>query len=89
VRKVEYLDRISRASIVAELDDYKKVADGNFYFPHRLIYKHCKGRKCGDSMDIKLDSVKLWQPSDKQIEALFSKPEMSSSNKNNERDKVK
>jgi len=75
VRKVEYLDRTGRTSIAVELDDYKKVADGNFYFPHKLTYKHCKGRKCSDSMDIKFDSVKLWQPSDKQIEALFSKPE--------------
>jgi hypothetical protein len=89
VRKVEYLDRIGRASIVAELDDYKKVADGNFYFPHRLIYKHCKGRKCSDSMEIKFDSVNLWQPSVQQIEALFSKPDTSSLNKNDERDKVK
>ena len=74
VRKVEYLDHTGRASVAAELDDYKKIADGNFYFPHKLTYKHCKGRKCSDSMDIKFDSVKLWQPNDKQVEALFSKP---------------
>ncbi|MFA6187067.1 MAG: hypothetical protein WC770_07655 [Phycisphaerae bacterium] len=89
VRKVEYLDRIGRASVAAELDDYKKVADGDFYFPHRLTYKHCKGRKVIDSMAIKLDSVKLWQPNDKQIEALFSKPDTNSFNKNDEQNKVK
>ena len=86
VRKVEYSDCTGKASTVVELDEYKKVSDGNFYFPHRLKYKHCQGRNCGDSMDIKLDSIKLWQSQPGQIQALFSRPDPNSFKKNGQKD---
>jgi hypothetical protein len=75
VGKIEYLDGIGRVSATAKLSDYKKAADANFHFPHKIIYICGKSEKDSDSMDIKFDSVRLWQPNDKQIEALFSRPD--------------
>jgi hypothetical protein len=74
-RKIEYFNCGKKQPVVVELDEYRKTAECNFLFPHKLVYKNMRGQDCRASMEIKLDSVKLWQPSVQQTNALFSRPD--------------
>ena len=74
VKKVEYLNCSGNLVLVAELDEYKNVAQAGFSFPHKLVYRHFNGQKGSNLMQIKLDSVKLWQANPEQLKALFSPP---------------
>jgi hypothetical protein len=78
VKKVEYLNCSGNLVLVAELDEYKNVAQADFSFPHKLVYRHFDGQKGSNLMQIKLDSVKLWQANPEQLKALFSPPDVNS-----------
>jgi hypothetical protein len=79
VKKVEYLNCSGNLALVAEQDEYKNVAGTNFSFPHRLTYKHFDEQKGSNLMQIKLNSVKLWQANPEQLKVLFSPPDVNSS----------
>jgi hypothetical protein len=85
-RKIEYFDCGRTESVVVELDKYKKIAEGNFLFPHKLVYRHMHGKDCTDSMEIKLKSVKSWRSQPQQIRALFSRPDPNSFKKNGQQE---
>jgi hypothetical protein len=73
IRKIEYLNCTKEPVLVVELDEYKNISGGkDILFPYKLIYKHIEKR---NSMQIKLDSVKLWEASDQQLKALFAGPD--------------
>jgi hypothetical protein len=79
VRKIEYYDCSDNPALVVELDDYKKVTGmEGLVFPRKLTYSYYQERICGDRREIKLNSVKLWRPSESQLKALFSPPEVDS-----------
>ncbi len=76
VEKIEYLNCSGNPIVVVELDDYKNVAgEKGFSFPRRLTYEYFRGQKPVDSRQIKLNSVKLWQPNPAQLKALFTPPD--------------
>ncbi|MBN1786880.1 MAG: hypothetical protein JW806_00630 [Sedimentisphaerales bacterium] len=76
VRKIEYYSCSDSPVLTVELDDYKKLAEAeNLVFPRKLTYSYYQGQICVDRREIKLNSVKLWRPGEKQIEALFTPPE--------------
>ncbi|MCX5633369.1 MAG: hypothetical protein NTW93_06835 [Phycisphaerae bacterium] len=75
VKKVEYLNCSGNLVLTAELDEYKTVAQAGFSFPHKLVYRHFDGQNRSNLMQIKLDSVKLWQANPEQLKALFSPPD--------------
>jgi hypothetical protein len=83
-RRIEYFncsdlsDKSENPAVVVELDGYKDVAGGNFSFPHKLTYRYFEGRKSSDRMQIKIDSVKLWQANPEQLKVLFSPPDANS-----------
>jgi hypothetical protein len=86
VRKIEYYDCSDNPALVVELDDYKKAAGmKSLVFPRKLTYSYFaaadkyQGQSCSDRREIKLNSVKLWRPSESQLKALFSPPEVNSS----------
>jgi hypothetical protein len=85
-RKIEYFNCGRTALIVVELDEYKKTAEDDFLFPRKLVYKHMQGKNYIDSMEIKLDSVKLWRSQPRQVQALFSRPDPNSFKKNGQQE---
>ncbi|MDD5134157.1 MAG: hypothetical protein PHP01_01945 [Phycisphaerae bacterium] len=85
-RKIEYFNCGRTGSIVVELDGYKKTAEGDFLFPHKLIYKHMQGNNSIDSMEIRLDSLRSWRSRPEQIRALFSRPNPDSFKKNGQQE---
>jgi hypothetical protein len=84
VRKIEYfncdlLDKNSKcgnkkAVLVINAGKYEQLKDGPFSFPHKLKYEYYDRKNGKSQMEIKLDSVKLWQPEEQQIKALFTPP---------------
>ncbi|MGA2916483.1 MAG: hypothetical protein ABSE89_10700 [Sedimentisphaerales bacterium] len=78
VKKIEYLSCSGNTELIIESDKYKKVAGGNFSFPHKLVYRHFDNPGSSNLMQIKLDSVKLWQTNPKQLKALFAEPDVNS-----------
>lgn len=84
-RKIEYLDCSGNPVFVVEPGEYKNVAGGKkFLFPRKLTYKHVNKQNRGDRMQIKIDSVKLWQSNPEQLKALFSPPDVNSFQKSPE-----
>lgn len=83
-RRIEYFNCSGNPAIVVELDKYKNAAGENFSFPRKLVYRRFEGQKCSDSMQIKIDSVKLWQTNPEQLKALFSPPDVNSLQKSSE-----
>ena len=70
VRKIEYFDEFGQAAVVAELDEYKEVAEG-FSVPRRIeVLKRAAGGR-DDSVRITLKSVRPMPFTDKQLEFLF------------------
>ncbi len=79
VRKIEYYNCSDNPALVVELDNYKKVAGmESLVFPRKLTYSYYQGQSCNDRREIKLNSVKLWRPSEVQLKALFSPPKTDS-----------
>lgn len=85
VKKIEYLNCSENPALVVESDGYKNVAGEKFSFPHKLVYRRFEGQKCSDRMQIKIDSVKLWQSQPQQVKALFSLPDANSFQKSSEK----
>lgn len=65
-----------------EAQDYKTVGGSNFSFPQKLVYHFAKKSKDKHFLEIKLDSVKLWQPRPEQVEILFTPPDANEIKKN-------
>ena len=59
VRKIEYFDEFGQVAVVAELEDYKEVAEGFFVPTYMNVVKQGFGDR-DDSVSIKLKSVKPW-----------------------------
>jgi len=78
VKKVEYLNCSGNPVLVVESDGYRNVKEASFSFPHKLNYKYYDKQKVSNKMQIKLDSVKLWQASPQQVKALFTPPDANS-----------
>jgi len=72
--KIVYVGQNSKPVLVIDAEKYEKVKDGNFLFPCNLSYEYYDKKNCKNRMEIKLDSVKLWQPEQQQIKALFTPP---------------
>ncbi len=78
VKKVEYFNSAEKPAFVVEADEYKKVKEANFSFPHKLNYKYYDRQKGSNKMQIKLDSIKSWQANPEQVKALFTPPDANS-----------
>jgi hypothetical protein len=79
VKKLEYLNCSGNPVVAIELDEYKNITGRrNFVFPRKLTYRYFRGQENVDKRQIKLDSVKLWQPQPQQLKALFSPPDANS-----------
>jgi len=79
VKKIEYFNCSENPGLVVESEEYKKVTgEKNLLFPRKLIYRHFEGQKSSERMQIKIDSVKLWQANPAQLKALFSPPDVNS-----------
>lgn len=84
VRKIEYFNcdllnknskcRNKKAVVIINAEKYEKLKDGQFSLPHKLKYEYYDQKNGKSRMEIKLDSVKLWQPEEQQIKALFTPP---------------
>jgi hypothetical protein len=74
VRKIEYFDRRGKAAAVAQLGDYKPVAEG-FEVPTRIniVSTNAQGRK--DSIVMDLRSPRQTQFNSRQREFLFNPPD--------------
>jgi hypothetical protein len=70
VRKIEYFDEFGQVAVVAELEDYKEVAEG-FFVPTCINVVKRGFRDRDDSVRIKLKSVKPMEFNPKQLDALF------------------
>ena len=87
VKKIEYFNSAEKPAFVVEADEYKNVDKENsafakasadkFSFPRKLNYKYYDKQKGSNEMQIKLDSVKLWQQQPEQVKALFSPPDVN------------
>lgn len=78
-KKIEYLNCSGSPVVAVELDEYKETnGKGSLVFPRKLTYKYFRGQENVDRRQIKLDSVKLWQPNPAQIKALFTPPDVNS-----------
>jgi hypothetical protein len=81
VRKIEYLNCSGNLVLEVEADEYKNVKGvKRLLFPRRLSYKYFKGGQCTDQREIKLNSVQLWDAEAKQVDALFTPPDVNNSN---------
>ncbi|MDD5011294.1 MAG: hypothetical protein PHQ00_04150 [Phycisphaerae bacterium] len=81
VRKIEYLNCSGNLVLEVEADEYKNVKGvKGLLFPRKLSYKYFKGGQCTDQREIKLDSVQLWNAEAKQVNALFTPPDVNNSN---------
>jgi hypothetical protein len=72
--KIIYVGQNAKPLLVIDTAKYEKVKDGDFLFPCNLSYEYYDKKNCKNLMEIKLDSVKLWQPEQQQIKALFTPP---------------
>jgi len=79
--KIEYFERDAKPFLVVEAEKYEKVKDANFIFPNKLFYEYHDNKNGRNQMEIKFDSVKLWEPSPQQVKALFTPPEMTENKK--------
>ena len=74
VRRIEYFDDDGRATIVTELDKYKKISR-DFFVPSTIkIINRANGNE-GDLVQITLSSVKSMNFTDKQRRRLFTRPQ--------------
>jgi len=99
VKKIEYFNcsafgkpianKSENPTLVVESDEYKNVTGEKFSFPHKLVYRRFEGQKNIDRMQIKLDSVKVWQANPAQLKALFTPPDANSFQKNPENKETK
>lgn len=79
VKKMEYLNCSGNLVVAIELDEYKNITGReNFVFPRKLTFKYFQGQDCIDRRQIKLNSVKLWEPKHEQVKALFTPPDVNS-----------
>jgi hypothetical protein len=74
VNKIIYVGQNSKPVLVIDAEKYEKVTDSDFLFPYSLGYEYYDKKNGKNRMEIKLDSVKLWQPEEQQIKALFTPP---------------
>jgi len=74
VNKIIYIGQNSKPLLVIDAEKYEKVSDSDFLFPCSLGYEYYDKKNGKNRMEIKLDSVKLWQPEERQIAALFTLP---------------
>ncbi len=58
-----------------EAEDFRKVDKSSFTFPQKLIYNVSESSNGKNFLEIKLNSVKLWNPIPQQVTALFTPPE--------------
>ena len=72
--KIIYVGQNSKPVFVINAEKYEKVKDSNFLFPYNLSYEYYDKKSGKNQMEIKLDSVKLWQPEEQQTKALFTPP---------------
>ena len=72
--KIEYFTKASRPVLVIKAEKYEKVEGGQFLFPHKLRYEYFDRKNGRNEMQLKFDSVKLWQPKEQQVKALFRQP---------------
>ncbi|MEN6386697.1 MAG: hypothetical protein ABFD79_16075 [Phycisphaerales bacterium] len=73
--KIIHTGQNSKAVLIINAEKYEKVKDAEFLFPNKLNYEYFDKKNGKNKLEIKLDSVKLWQPEEKQIKALFTPPE--------------
>ena len=74
VRKIEYFDDDGRATVVTELDKYKKISK-DFSVPSVIKIINRTDSNKEDSVQITLSSVKPANFTDKQRKRLFIRPE--------------
>jgi hypothetical protein len=74
VRKIEYYGKDDKPALVAELDGYKQLKE-DFYVPSsvKMITFDSKGNE--NFFKMTFETPKLYEFSDKQLRALFSRPE--------------
>jgi hypothetical protein len=83
VKKIEYLNCSGNPVLAVEADEYKNVSGmKGLLFPRKLVYKYSEGEEKGRHlMQIKLDSVQIWNEQPQQVKALFTEPGANSINK--------
>jgi hypothetical protein len=83
VKKIEYLNCAGNPVLAVEADEYKIVSGvKGLLFPRKLVYKYSEGQEKGKHlMQIKLDSVQIWNEQPQQVKALFTEPDVNSINK--------
>ena len=74
IRRIEYFDDNGQATIVMELDKYKKALN-DFFVPAFIKIINCTGGNEEDSAQITLGSIKSTNFTDKQRRRLFTRPQ--------------
>jgi hypothetical protein len=73
--RIIYSGQNSKSTLAIKAEKYEKVKDADFLFPNKLSYEYLDKKNGKNFLELKLDSVKLWQPEQPQIKALFTMPE--------------
>ena len=83
VKKIEYLNCPGNVLLAVEPDEYKEVSGAKgLLFPRKLVYKYSEGQEKGQHlMQIKLDSVQVWNEQLQQVKALFTPPDLNDKKK--------
>jgi len=75
VEKVEYSDFTGSVFLSASFGDYQNVSDCKEYkFPHKISIQNHNGVE-SVGMEIEFSKVSSWQPSEAQLDLLFTRPE--------------
>lgn len=74
ISRIEYFEKGSKPMFVVKAEKYEKVKEGDFLFPHKLIYEYYGAKNGKNQLEFKFDSARIWQPQEQQLKALFTPP---------------